>query len=95
MLWKILLIYLAIITIVSIVVCIYDKIAAKHNPKHRTRESTLLLLSALGGSVAMYLTMQLIRHKTKHLKFMVGIPVIIILQIAAPVLIHFFVIPLF
>lgn len=82
MLWKILLIYLAIISIVSIVVCIYDKIAAKHNPKHRTREATLLLLSALGGSVAMYLTMQLIRHKTKHIKFMVGIPLIIIAQIA-------------
>ena len=82
MLWKILLIYLAIISIVSIVVCIYDKIAAKHNPKHRTREATLLLLSALGGSVAMYLTMQLIRHKTKHVKFMVGIPLIIIAQIA-------------
>ena len=87
--------YLGVMSLISIIVCVYDKIAAKHNPKHRTRESTLLLLSALGGSVAMYLTMQLIRHKTKHLKFMVGIPVIIILQIAAPVLIHFFVIPLF
>ena len=75
--------------------CIYDKIAAKHNPKHRTRESTLLLLSALGGSVAMYLTMQLIRHKTKHIKFMLGIPLIIIVQIAILLCIHFFLIPLF
>ena len=74
--------YLAGISIISIVVCIYDKIAAKHNPKHRTREATLLLLSAIGGSVAMYATMQLIRHKTKHPKFMVGIPLIIIAQIA-------------
>ena len=82
MLLTILLCYLLAISIISVVVCIYDKIAAKHNPKHRTRESTLLLLSALGGSVAMYVTMQLIRHKTKHFKFMVGIPVIIIAQIA-------------
>ena len=89
------LIYLGAISIVSVIVCVYDKIAAKHNPKHRTRESTLLWLSALGGSVAMYLTMQLIRHKTKHIKFMLGIPVIIILQIAIPVCIHFFLIPLF
>ena len=89
------LIYLGVISLISIIVCAYDKIAAKHNPKHRTRESTLLLLSALGGSIAMYLTMQLIRHKTKHLKFMIGIPVIILLQIAIPILIHFFVIPLF
>ncbi len=82
MLLKLALGYLALISLVSIVVCIYDKIAAKHNPKHRTRERTLLLLSALGGSVAMLLTMLLIRHKTKHVKFMVGIPVIIVLQIA-------------
>ncbi len=74
--------YLAAISLVSVVVCIYDKFAAKHNPKHRTREATLLLLSALGGSVAMFLTMQIIRHKTKHVKFMVGIPVIMILQAA-------------
>lgn len=83
MLLKIALGYLALISLVSIIVCIYDKIAAKHNPKHRTRERTLLLLSAVGGSVAMLLCMLLIRHKTKHAKFMVGIPVIIVLQIAA------------
>ena len=75
--------YLGIISVVSIVVCIYDKFAAKHATKHRTRERTLLLLSALGGSVAMLLCMLLIRHKTKHAKFMIGIPVILMLQIAA------------
>ena len=88
MLFKLALGYLALISLVSIVVCIYDKIAAKHNPKHRTRERTLLALSALGGSVAMLLTMLLIRHKTKHVKFMVGIPVIIVLQIVAVVAIR-------
>ncbi len=72
--------YLIAISVVSVVVCIYDKIAAKHNPKHRTREKTLLLLSALGGSVAMLVTMLLIRHKTKHMKFMLGIPAIILAQ---------------
>ena len=83
--------YLAAISVVSIVVCIYDKIAAKHNPKHRTREATLLLLSALGGSVAMFITMQIIRHKTKHVKFMLGIPLIIIAQIALAAAIYFYV----
>ena len=72
--------YLALISLVSIIVCCYDKAAAKHRPKHRTREATLLLLSALGGSAAMLVTMLIIRHKTKHLKFMVGIPVILLLQ---------------
>ena len=78
----IILAYIAAISLISIIVCIYDKIAAKHLQKHRTRERTLLLLSALGGSVAMYLTMQIIRHKTKHVKFMLGIPLIIIAQVA-------------
>ena len=82
-----LIVYGAIISIISVVVCIYDKIAAKAAKKHRTREATLLGLSALGGSVAMLVTMLIIRHKTKHAKFMVGIPVIIVLQIAAAVLI--------
>ena len=82
---KIALGYLAVISLISVIVCIYDKIAAKHNPRHRTRERTLLLLSAIGGSVAMLLCMLLIRHKTKHAKFMVGIPVIIVLQVAIAV----------
>jgi uncharacterized membrane protein YsdA (DUF1294 family) len=75
-----LIIYTAIMSIISIAVCIYDKIAAKAAKKHRTREATLLLLSALGGSVAMLITMLIIRHKTKHKKFMLGIPAIIFLQ---------------
>ena len=79
---KILIGYLIVISIISVVVCIYDKFASKHLQKHRTREASLLILSALGGSVAMLLTMLIIRHKTKHVKFMLGIPLIIILQAA-------------
>ena len=78
-------VYLAVISIISIAVCIYDKVASKIAKRHRTREAVLLLLSALGGSVAMLLTMFIIRHKTKHLKFMLGIPLIIILQTAVAV----------
>ena len=76
-------IYVGIISIIAIVVTCYDKIAATKRPKHRTPEATLLFISMLGGSVAMYITMQIIRHKTKHMKFMIGIPVIIVIQIAA------------
>ena len=90
MFYNLFLIYLGAISLISIIVCCYDKIAAKHNPKHRTREATLLWLSALGGSVAMLITMHIIRHKTKHKKFMIGIPVIIALQIAIPLCVHFF-----
>ena len=78
-------IYLAVISVISIIVCCYDKFASKHLSKHRTRERSLLLLSALGGSVAMLVTMLIIRHKTKHTKFMLGIPLIILAQIALAV----------
>lgn len=73
--------YIAIISLISVVVCIYDKkISKKNRVELRTPEKTLMLLSALGGSVAMFITMQIIRHKTKHVKFMLGIPLIIIVQ---------------
>ncbi len=73
-------IYLLVISLISFIVTCYDKIAAKKLPEHRTPEATLFMLSALGGSVAMLLTMLLIRHKTKHKRFMIGIPVIIAFQ---------------
>ena len=76
-------IYVAAISIIAIIFTCYDKIAAKKFPGHRTPEATLLFISALGGSVAMFITMQLIRHKTQHKKFMIGIPVIFILQVIA------------
>ena len=77
------LIYLAAISLISIIVCFYDKkISKKNKVELRIPEKTLLVLSALGGSLAMLATMLLIRHKTKHFKFMVGIPIIIVAQIA-------------
>lgn len=75
--------YLIAISAVSVIVCCYDKFASKALKRLRTREATLLILSAMGGSVAMLLTMLIIRHKTKHFKFMFGIPMIIIIQAAA------------
>ena len=77
---NILFIYLLIINIIAIIITIYDKLCAIGR-RWRVKENTLLLISALGGSVAMYITMQIIRHKTRHLKFMLGIPIIIIVQL--------------
>ena len=79
-------IYFAIISIIAIIVCIYDKkISKKNKVELRVPEKNLLIISALGGSVAMFITMLLVRHKTKHVKFMLGIPLIIIAQIAIAV----------
>ena len=76
-------IYILIMSLISIVVCIYDKkISKKNKVELRIPEKVLLILSALGGSVAMLVTMLITRHKTKHVKFMLGIPVIIVLQVA-------------
>ena len=81
--------WLALISLIACVVTVYDKIASKRLPRHRTPEKTLFLLSVLGGSVAMYATMQLIRHKTQHKRFMIGIPLIIVAQIVGIVLLIF------
>ena len=79
----IILAYIAVISLVSIIVCIYDKKISKRNQVElRIPEKTLLILSALGGGVAMYICMLLTRHKTKHVKFMLGIPLIIAAQAA-------------
>ncbi len=74
--------YLCIISIISVFFCIYDKWAAKKH-KRRISEKTLFVLCFVGGSVAMYITMRLIHHKTLHKRFMMGIPLIIVLQCVA------------
>ena len=80
------------LSVISIVVCIYDKVISKRDRVElRIPEKVLLLLSALGGSLAMYITMQITHHKTKHAKFMIGIPVIMAVQIVLIILYFYFV----
>lgn len=74
--------WLILISLISVIVTVADKVKAKSGSQ-RVPEATLMLLSVLGGSLAMLITMLIIRHKTKHPKFMVGIPVIILLQVVA------------
>ena len=75
------LIYLAAVSLLSVIITCADKFKASHG-RWRVRESTLLIFSTLGGSLAMFVTMQLIHHKTRKLKFMLGIPLIMIAQAA-------------
>ena len=74
-------VYLVLINIVSACLTVWDKRRAQKNG-WRVRERTLLLVAILGGSPAMYGVMKKIRHKTKHKKFMIGLPVIFFLQVA-------------
>ena len=79
---KYILAYLLIVNAVAFLLMLIDKIKAKKN-RWRIKESTLMLWAAIGGSIGALAGMYTFRHKTKHLKFTLGIPAILILQIAA------------
>ena len=81
----IILIYFLLISLVSIIVTVHDKNAAKKN-KWRVPESTLLFLGFIGGSTFMFITMLIIRHKTKKAKFMVPLPLFAVVHLVALVL---------
>lgn len=72
-------IYLVLINIFSFAVYGIDKAKAKKE-KWRIPESTLLILSAAGGSLGAWIAMYLFRHKTKKRKFVFGIPLMILIQ---------------
>ncbi len=72
--------YLIIINIISVLVCSFDKWRAIRGGR-RVPEKTLFTIVFLGGSVGMYITMRIIRHKTLDKRFMIGIPIIIIFQV--------------
>ena len=76
-----LLIYAAVISLLTAAVTVYDKAAAKAGSR-RIPEKTLFLLAFLGGATAEYIVMQAIRHKTKHKSFMIGLPLMILLHVA-------------
>ena len=65
--------------VIGALVCIYDKLAAPRGWR-RVPERTLFFLALIGGGTGVYLTMLLIRHKTLHRSFMLGIPAIMIFQ---------------
>lgn len=74
-----LLIYLLIINALGFVLMLVDKFKAKKN-LWRIPERTLMLIAALGGSIGSLLGMYTVRHKTQHLKFTLGIPLILAMQ---------------
>lgn len=78
---KYFLIYLAAVSLIAAIMTVSDKSRARKH-KRRIAEKTLFGTAILGGSAAMYLTMIAIRHKTKHKRFMIGLPLIMIVQTA-------------
>ncbi len=75
-------IYMGFFMLLAVVLTAWDKHNARCG-RWRVRESTLWLVAVLGGALGMYVTMRCIRHKTRHLSFMIGLPLVSSVQIAA------------
>ena len=77
---KLLLVYLLIINATGFILMLVDKIKAKRN-LWRIPERTFFAIAIAGGSIGCLSGMYLVRHKTKHLNFIIGIPFILAIQI--------------
>ena len=77
---QVLYIYLAIINAISFILMLVDNYKARKN-LWRIPEATLMGFAAAGGSIGALAGMYLVRHKTKHLKFTVGIPIFLFVHI--------------
>lgn len=73
---------LALINLAGFITIAADKRKARRK-MWRIPEKTLFLLAVIGGGVGVFSAMLLFRHKTRHWRFMVGIPAIIVLQAIA------------
>ena len=78
--------WLIVVNIITFVVYGIDKWKAMKG-RWRISEFTLLLLAVIGGSIGALLGMRVWHHKTKHLKFKYGVPLILLAQLA---LLYFF-----
>ena len=77
---KIVLSYLLIINLLGFFIMLIDKQRAIHK-EWRIPEKNLIGISVFGGAIGMLLGMSSFRHKTKHKKFTIGVPFILLMQI--------------
>lgn len=73
-------VYLLLINVIAFFAMLIDKRRAIKN-QWRISEKALISMSVAGGSIGMLCGMQAFRHKTKHKKFTIGVPVILAIQI--------------
>ncbi len=79
-------VYLVLMNLVGFIIMGIDKQKAKQQ-KWRIPEKVLFLVCAIGGSVGSILGMRIFRHKTKHWYFVIGMPLILLLQVGLAILI--------
>ncbi|MBE5838993.1 DUF1294 domain-containing protein [Butyrivibrio sp.] len=77
--------YFILVNIIGFALMGIDKRRARKNA-FRIPEATLFSVAIIGGSLGSIIGMQLFRHKTAHLSFKIGMPVILLLQILVGVL---------
>jgi uncharacterized membrane protein YsdA (DUF1294 family) len=82
---KLIALYLIVVNAAGFMLMMIDKIKAKKN-LWRIPEATLFLVAAIGGSIGSIAGMYTFRHKTKHMKFTFGMPLILAAQIVVIVL---------
>lgn len=85
---KFILIYLLLVNAVGFLIMLADKRKAQKN-LWRIPESTLLTVAIIGGSIGCLAGMRVFHHKTRKPKFFIGVPAIIVLQIAAVLALRF------
>lgn len=73
--------YIAAVNLLTLFLMRVDKQKAIKN-QFRIPERTFFLLSLLGGAIGTYIGMKIFRHKTKHGRFTIGIPILIIVNLA-------------
>ncbi|MCM3759694.1 DUF1294 domain-containing protein [Alkalihalobacillus oceani] len=78
--------YLLLVNVLSFIVVGADKQKARKKQR-RISERTLFLWAIIGGSLGSFIGMRFFRHKTKHKRFMIGVPLIILIQVLALVFI--------
>ena len=74
-------VYLVCVNLLAVALTVSDKRRSVRH-KYRVPEKTLFLIALCGGSIGEYCAMRIIRHKTLHKRFMWGLPLIIVLQLA-------------
>ena len=80
-------VYLLVVNLITFFLYGIDKRRAVRK-EWRIPESVLIGFAAIGGSVGAFLAMLVFRHKTKHAKFTVGVPLILVAQIIAAIALY-------
>lgn len=77
---KVIMLWFVVINIIGYVVMSEDKNKARKR-RERVPEKTLFLLAAMGGALGVLIAMYRKRHKTRHMSFRIGIPLLLLLNI--------------